>query len=388
MPVPPAATVRRQAALARRAVATAACRVRSKVVSASAAPQRPLTVVFDAPAAFHFRHIEPVVELLSTDPEVSVTVLEPDGVTLPRRSAFSVLPRAGLTRRALQPVDAYVGTDFGIPWWLQDVPAAFFLHGVGPKVTYFTDPRLRDYDIVLAPSPYVREKQIEVTGLPETVLPVGLPVLDDLLRRAQAGTHVPTVVFEHQRPVVLYAPSWSRSEELISEVADIITRLAQQQTCNVLVRPHPNLLARSSSSESIKDALHAAERMDHVHIHQGDNTSIYDVLAYADLLVSDFSSVLYEYLVLDRPIALAPSARAFEQYAAGDVRLQTIEACTPLSPSIELGSQLSAILRTADDPTLRTARHALRNRMIYEPGDATTTMARAVKQMAMGARCA
>ncbi len=341
----------------------------SRLVKFFGGDQRIARIVIDCYAEFHYFHIKPIVEHFAADSSFEVIVLTwpKPGIELPVGAKF--VERESLKWQAWRPFDLFIASDFTkVPWWIVETKIAFFLHGVGPKVTYFTSPRLLSYDIIFTPSPFVEEMQKPVARSDAEFLPAGLPALDSIVEKAAAR-----VSRSKARPLMLYAPSWSSDCEQISADIDIIDAIVGQDLCDCIIRPHPNLMDEKKGVPGLKQALMEAPlRNPRVHLHTGSGTSVYDVIADADILMSDISSVLYEFLSLDRPIILNIKSTVAEFYGAEEIIAQTRQACTEISQNRDLLSALEECIR---EPGKRSdERMRIRDRMLYNCGNATDVM--------------
>lgn len=157
-------------------------------------------------------------------------------------------------------------------------------------------------DIVCAPGPIVGDAwaklgfaepgQIRVTG--------HLP-LDPMLR----GDQIPTPTkLQGASAVVLYAPGLSpkmNAAEILGD--DIVDRiLGERQDVTLVIKPHPDMFA--DNPKLIERWAHAAGSHERVVFVDDPDANIMPYLKCADVLVSDVSSVMFDFLIVDRPIIL------------------------------------------------------------------------------------
>lgn len=343
-------------------------------------PSRPARILIDCPAEFHFWHIRPVVELLASDPSTNVTVIRWPDFSPSDLPAVRYVERDNLKYELLAPYDLYLTTEFDlIPWWFSDTTTAFFLHGVGPKVSYFATPKLQDYDRVLAPGPYVAEKQRPFARSAAAVLAAGLPILDQYVSK-NCVKQLPCVEFPVARPLLVYAPSWSADPEQITVDVDTLDVIATQQACNCVIRPHPRLMDRRAP-RLLRDKFLELERdCAHVRLHTGPGTSVYDLFPHASVFMSDISSVLYEFLVLDRPILLHLKDSVADFYGASDIIEATREAVTAVSRPEAIPNALEDALGTPGK--FSDERRTLCEQTLYNVGTATKNVTALIKDMA------
>ncbi|MDT8415193.1 MAG: CDP-glycerol glycerophosphotransferase family protein [Flavobacteriaceae bacterium] len=109
------------------------------------------------------------------------------------------------------------------------------------------------------------------------------PVKEALLKKYQA------------EKILLYAPTFSPSLTSAPFLKEEIKRLAENKNYLILIKFH-DLMGK----ELIEDYIKLAESIDNVRFESERNITKY--LMMADLLISDTSSVIYEFLLLDKPV--------------------------------------------------------------------------------------
>jgi hypothetical protein len=153
------------------------------------------------------------------------------------------------------------------------------------------------YDAVLLSGKYQAEdiRDLEsLRGLPSKELhTVGIPYMDKMAARLESEGSAP----EHSRTVLL-APSWGKSALFGvygGKIIDVLLKTGYQ----VIVRPHPQ------SFQSEKEMLDKimAEYPPSEQLEWNRDTDNFDVLRRSDILVSDFSGVIFDFtLIYDKPV--------------------------------------------------------------------------------------
>lgn len=129
---------------------------------------------------------------------------------------------------------------------------------------------------------------------------VGSTYMDDLYEKKQ-GLDDNATKAENGKLTVLLAPSWGESAILNKYGSSILESLIATGY-HIIVRPHPQSL---SSEKKMLDELMSKFRDNDSFEWNFDNDN-FEVLNRADVLISDFSSVVYDYcLIFDRPIIYA-----------------------------------------------------------------------------------
>ncbi len=167
----------------------------------------------------------------------------------------------------------------------------------------------RHYDLVIASAESARAPYAAAFRVaPERVLPLGAPRTDVFFdptalaaARDRALASYPALA---GRTVVLYAPTFRGRgrERQASDALDAVALRAALPADHVLVlKAHPNLDPALTSQLGFDVAIDPA-------------TELNDILAATDILVTDYSSSIFEYALLRRPlILLVPDLDAYER---------------------------------------------------------------------------
>ena len=144
----------------------------------------------------------------------------------------------------------------------------------------------------------LQEKQVrqleEMRGIkPRDCEICGVPYLDEMKKRVDNADTVPP----HDRTVLL-APSWGESG-ILSRFGDKLIDSLISTGYKIIVRPHPQSFA---SEKDMLDRL-MAKYNDTSKVEWNKDTDNFDVLMRSDVLISDYSGVMFEFaMVFDKPI--------------------------------------------------------------------------------------
>lgn len=185
----------------------------------------------------------------------------------------------------------------------------FINHGESDKAVNQSK-LLMAYDKLLVGGP-LAERRLRDAGLPlraEQVVHVGRPQAE--LRLA----YVP----ERRGPLrrILYAPTWEGLGDAVdygsvSEFGDaLVSALLRDGRFEVHFKPHPFTGTRSSRARDSLARIRAKVSSSKGRV-LGDADSLHDAMNWSDLLITDVSSVLNEYLVTGKPVVLC-NPRGFE----------------------------------------------------------------------------
>jgi CDP-glycerol glycerophosphotransferase (TagB/SpsB family) len=171
-------------------------------------------------------------------------------------------------------------------------------------------------------------------------------------------------------PTVLYAPTWSPYSSLHAVGEDAIAALACLGV-NVVVKLHDRSRDRSARGAGGVDWAARIERLARtrpVVLAPGADASPY--LFAADLVVTDHSSVGFEYMLLDRPLVVIDCPQLIEKarISADKVAL--------LRSAADVVSRGADVARAADHALrhperLSHRRQSIAHELFYRPGTAT-----------------
>jgi hypothetical protein len=201
---------------------------------------------------------------------------------------------------------------------------------------------------------------------------VGYPKVDALVNgRYDAAAIHGRLQLEMHRPTAIYAPTWSPASSLNLAGEDIVKSLVDAGF-NVVVKLHDRSLdptePRFSGGVDWRARfarIHAPGRI--AFVEWADSSPL---LAASDVMVTDHSSIGFEFCLLDRPLVV---------FDAPD--LQRVARINPEKIALLRGA--ARVVRTADEAGpaaleemehpehLRQARRAIGREMFHEPGTAT-----------------
>lgn len=128
---------------------------------------------------------------------------------------------------------------------------------------------------------------------PKEIVKIGIPYLDDKAARLEADG----CIGEHPRTILL-APSWGESA-ILSRFGERILDVLLATGYHIIVRPHP----QSFDSEAKLMEQLMAKYPDSDQLEWNRDPDNYSVLRRSDLLISDFSGVMFDFfLVYDKPV--------------------------------------------------------------------------------------
>jgi glycosyltransferase involved in cell wall biosynthesis len=339
-------------------------------------------VLFEAASPMSLAIFRSVYERLRHDPRIDLwftsygDVWQPRDIFSPAGITDNVVPAA---TAAWMKVDAYVNADFWDMTWLHRRTRRIHLfHGVAGK--YRLDaplelaPTIAAFDCLMFVNGDRQRRYIEAGLVPSDGLKaalVGYPKIDCLVNGSLERAVVARELgFDPAVPVVIYAPTWSPYASLNVMGEAIIERLAAEGL-QVIVKLHDRSYDRRHrgsggidwSSRLSRYRTHPLVRV----VREADGSPF---LVAADALVSDHSSIAFEYMLLDRPIVVVDRRELVRQASINPDKVRSLHAASDvaLDPR-DVVSKVSAALLAPD--RLSAARRETARSLFYRPGTAT-----------------
>ena len=207
---------------------------------------------------------------------------------------------------------------------------------------------------------------------------IGMPKLDCLVDGTLKRDELLSAMgLDPARRTVLYAPTWSQHSSVVSMGEQLVQRLGEAGYA-LIVKLHD----RSRDLEYVHSGgVDWAARLEPLLqkfggvLATGRNSSPY--LAAADVMITDHSSVGFEYFLLDRPLI---RIHVPELIAKTDIEPSYVELLASASTSVtNVAEVMNAVERAFANSRENSARRiAVANEMFYKPGTATD---RAVKEL-------
>ena len=200
---------------------------------------------------------------------------------------------------------------------------------------------------------------------------IGYPKLDRLSSgRCDGEAAVATLGFPASRPIALYAPTYSPASSLHQAGESIVISLARAGF-NVIVKLHDRSFdsdPRYNGGVDWRARFAAIAQSAPVRLAQTADSSPW--LAAADLMVTDHSSVGFEYLVLDRPLIVYDAPQLIEAARINPEKVRLLRsAATVVRTPDDLAC--AAVLAVRNRARLSSARRRVAEEIFYDPGRAT-----------------
>lgn len=343
---------------------------------------RSASVLFEAASPMSFAIFRPIYERLKEDPRVELwftsygAVWEPRQIFGPYGITRNVVPRASA---AWLKVDAYVNADFWDMTWLHRRTRRMHLfHGVAGK--YQLDapvdlaPAIAAFDCLMFVNADRRRRYVEAGLVANDVAHaplVGYPKLDCLVNGGIDRARVAAALgLEPSVPTVIYAPTWSPHSSLNAMGTEIVDSLAAEGL-QVVVKLHDRSYDRRERGAGGVDWAERLARYEgHPLVRIAGGADGTPFMAVADAMVSDHSSIAFEYMLLDRPIVVIDRPALIQHAAVSPDKVRRLHAAADVvSDARQMTAAIVAALARPD--RLSPERRQTARDLFYEPGTAT-----------------
>ena len=344
-------------------------------------------ILVDGRTAMNYATVAPIVERLQKDPRVNIFFTASESPDLIKEIYAEARPPHQLVKpktAALMHFDAYLTADFLWARLPRGTRRVQTFHGVAGKYrTVYDSPAdsMRGWDRLF----FINKRRLQNfidTGAVDADSPairlIGMPRLDCLVDGSFKRDEIlKSIGIDPSRKTVLYAPTWSRYSSVATMGEDMVKRLGAAGYA-VIVKLHD----RSRQADDYHSGgvdwgarLEPLLKANGGVLAAGSNSSTY--LAAADVLITDHSSVGFEYLLLDRPLIRIHVPELLEKTDIEPVYVQLMtEAATSVLDIEQLSTAVDASFVS---PSAKSAsRQYVASEMFYQPGTATD---RAVAEM-------
>jgi hypothetical protein len=210
---------------------------------------------------------------------------------------------------------------------------------------------------------------------------VGMPKVDCLVDGSLSRDAVlKKLGIDPARRVILYAPTWSAHSSLVTMGQELVERLVAAGYAVIVKlhdRSHDPEDAHSGGVDWIS-RLDPLLRASGGHLAIGSDSCPY--LAAADLMITDHSSVGFEYLLLDRPLVRIEVPALL---AEANVNPEYVTLLAETSLSVQTASEaITAVERGLAEPAMKSeTRKAVAADLFYQAGNATSHAVRELYEL-------
>jgi hypothetical protein len=344
-------------------------------------------ILIDGRTAMNYATVAPIVEGLQKDSRIEIFCTASESPDQIGEIYADARPPYQLVRpkaAALMHFDAYLTADFLWARLPRGTRRVQTFHGVAGKYrTVYDSPAesMRGWDRLF----FINKRRLQNfidTGAIDADSPairlVGMPKLDCLVDGSFERDQVLTSLgVDPSSRTVLYAPTWSKHSSLAVMGEELVKRLGAAGY-TVIAKLHDRSRQADdyhSGGVDWGERLLPLLKANGGVLAPGSNSSSY--LVGADVLITDHSSVGFEYLLLDRPLIRIHVPALLQNTDIEPVYVQLMsEAATSVH---DVDRLVTVVEESFASPAAKSdSRKAVANEMFYKPGGAT---ARAIAEM-------
>ncbi|MPQ49022.1 hypothetical protein GCQ56_18650 [Marinifilum sp. N1E240] len=216
---------------------------------------------------------------------------------------------------------------------------------------YGKEKQLQKYSYMAGSSPL--EQIIHAAGFNidmDKVWVSGLPRNDYLLKEFNLNTDLLLKNPFLDRKIILYAPTWREEGHKTHFFpfedfnADQLSKYLEKEDAYILVRGHKEDIKRKTLGKT--HDFFSIDRV--IKADQDRFEDVYQLLPYVDILVTDYSSLWIDYLLMDRPIVFLPYD--LEEYSQYKGFFIDFEANTPGAKSSTQNEFITHLSRYFEQP--------------------------------------
>jgi glycosyltransferase involved in cell wall biosynthesis len=344
--------------------------------------QRRKRVLFEAASPMSLTIFMPLYERLARDPRVELwftscaTAWEPHQIF----GGFGITNNV-LSRDAARwfKSDAYINSDFWDMTWLHRHTRRIHLfHGVAGKYNLDAPvdlaPTISAFDCLMFVNTDRRQRYIDA-GLvadDERRAPlIGYPKVDCLVNGSLDRAAIAhSLRLDPSVPTVIYAPTWSPHSSLNTQGLDLVDGLAAAGI-QVIVKLHDRSYDRQDRGSGGVDWAERLRRYDgHALVRIARESNGCPYMAASDAMVSDHSSIAFEYLLLDRPLIVIDRPALINKASINPEKVRRLRAAADVA--IDPREVPELVLAALKQPERRSfERRGTAADLFFQPGTAT-----------------
>ena len=207
---------------------------------------------------------------------------------------------------------------------------------------------------------------------------VGMPKVDCLVDGSLSRNAVlEKLGLDPGRKVVLYAPTWSSHSSLVTMGAELVEDLVAAGYA-VIVKLHDRSHdPQHANSGGVNWVARLSQLLRDSGGHLATSSDSCPYLAAADLMITDHSSIGFEYLLLDRPLVRIEVPKLLKE---ANVNPEYVELLAEASLSVRTAAEaVRAVEHGINDPDQKSqARQTIATELFHSAGNATSL---AVKEL-------
>jgi hypothetical protein len=183
-------------------------------------------------------------------------------------------------------------------------------------------------------------KNLEYVGYPRLLQLINETVDEDTLRKK--------LKIQNSLPIILFAPTWGRYGSLVQFGTKIVEQLLSLQA-NILFKMHDNTYLEISYAAG-KNHKELEKFVGTPNFHVIKDYDIYPYLHFTDILISDYGSLIFEYLTLQKPAIFLDLELHNRQVVSNFHKLELLrKSCVTISSPFQLEEALKLAKRDSNE---------------------------------------
>ncbi len=171
----------------------------------------------------------------------------------------------------------------------ENIEYVYLDHGIGSDNLMLRKHALDYFDTIFASNEIgkaeIRAQELCYGLKPKTIVEFGSCLIDNMIE-----AHKSDSAYQNERPTILIAPSWQDENILDLCIHEILDHLLGRG-CHVIVRPHPQYVRHFEDKLRQLSAQYADKKDFELQMDFSSNETVFR----ADILITDWSSIAYEY---------------------------------------------------------------------------------------------
>jgi CDP-glycerol glycerophosphotransferase len=233
------------------------------------------------------------------------------------------------------------------------------LHGKGMKKKGYGEPQLKKQDYIFGTSQFVYDTLSPIFTKGSKYFNAGYPRNDVLFHNIEHADISVSLSAKDKiltaraagKKIVLYAPTFRRGKK----VYDFQSEVDVDQLSSWCMEKNVLFIANLHNKYRVAPGSEVNE-----HIILLPQSDIYPLFQYVDLLVTDYSSIFVDYLLIDRPIIFYPYD--LDEYSQNEGLVADYDAITPGPKVFTFPDLLNSVIETLGNTTAwKEERQRVRN---------------------------
>ncbi len=258
--------------------------------------------------------------------------------------------------------------------WTGGTRLVQLLHGRGMKKKGYNVPPPRKHDYIFCPSPFIEKLLSPVFTKKAKIFHTGYP-RNDIFAHNIKGSEIDVdltlqqlLTTDSYTKKILYAPTYRRGQSTLplSQILDLtkLTSWLAEKNYLLVITLHPKYLAQERLQSGA--GLYFCPPSD-----------LYPLLEHFDILINDYSSLIYDFLLLDKPIIFFPYD--LEEYTTREGLAFPYETYTPGPKAYDTDGLISALEATVVQDVYGAKRKQVRDTyFVHSDGHASERIVQAL----------